>query len=183
MDKKSYYAIIPANVRYDKTLKANAKLLYGEITALANDKGFCWSTNSYFASLYDVSKTSISVWISELEKRGYISLEMTYKKGSKQIEQRKIFIATPIQENLHTYARKLKYPIKENLNTPIQENLKDNIYNNNINNNTKKNNTINTAQVKKLAPTKFSQLVENAFAPYLELFKGEKLCLEMKAKN
>lgn len=108
---------------------------------------------------------------------------MTYKKGSKQIEQRKIFIATPIQENLHTYARKLKYPIKENLNTPIQENLKDNIYNNNINNNTKKNNTINTAQVKKLAPTKFSQLVENAFAPYLELFKGEKLCLEMKAKN
>ena len=29
---KSYYAIIPANVRYDKTLPANAKLLYAEIT-------------------------------------------------------------------------------------------------------------------------------------------------------
>ena len=174
MDKKNYYAIIPANVRYDKTLKANAKLLYGEITALANEKGFCWSTNSYFADLYDVSKTSISTWISELEKRGYISLKMTYKKDSKQIEQRKIFIATPIQENLHTYTRKLKYPIQENLHTPIQENLKDNIYNNNINNNTIKNNTINTAQVKKPAPAKFSELVENAFAPFLDLFKGEK---------
>tara|TARA_R110000796_G_scaffold59842_6_gene138162 strand:+ start:208 stop:1146 length:939 start_codon:yes stop_codon:yes gene_type:complete len=173
MDKKSYYAIIPANVRYDKTLKANAKLLYGEITALANEKGFCWSTNSYFADLYDVSKTSISVWISELEKRGYISLKMTYKQGTKQIEQRKIFIADPIKENLHTYIRKLKDPIKENLYTPIKENLKDNIYTNNINN-TKENNTLNTAKVKKPSPAKFSDLVENAFAPFLELFKGEK---------
>ena len=62
-DFKSYYAIIPANVRYDKDLPANAKLLYGEITALCNEKGICWATNDYFAKLYDVSKTSISKWI------------------------------------------------------------------------------------------------------------------------
>ena len=31
---KSYYAIIPANVRYDNSLNANAKLLYGEIMVL-----------------------------------------------------------------------------------------------------------------------------------------------------
>ena len=32
----NYYAIIPATVRYDKELKPAEKLLYSEVTALAN---------------------------------------------------------------------------------------------------------------------------------------------------
>ena len=57
--QKNFYAIIPAFVRYDKDLQPNAKLLYGEITALTNEKGFCWAENEYFANLYNVSTTSI----------------------------------------------------------------------------------------------------------------------------
>ena len=61
-EHRSYYAIIPANVRYDQRLKPNTKLLYGEITALCNERGFCWAGNEYFADLYGVNKETISRW-------------------------------------------------------------------------------------------------------------------------
>lgn len=123
---KSYYAIVPANVRYDDRITPNAKLLYGEITALCNEKGYCWASNTYFSKLYKVSKQSISTWINQLIKYGYITSEIIYKEGTKEI--------------LNRYIRILVYPIKENLNTPIQENLKDNntLLNTTVNNTSNK---------------------------------------------
>ena len=121
-NKPNYYGIIPSNVRYDKRLTPNAKLLYAEITALCNDKGYCWANNKYFADLYEVSTTSISKWISSLIEFGYLTSTINYKEGTKEI--------------LHRYLRLVTYPIEEKLNTPIEEKLKDNntIINNTINN-------------------------------------------------
>ena len=76
-EKKSYYAIIPANVRYDADLTPNAKLLYGEITALCNEKGYCWAKNKYFAELYSTSEKSITRWIKNLTDKGYIQTDVT----------------------------------------------------------------------------------------------------------
>ena len=75
-EKKSYYAIIPANVRYDADLTPNAKLLYGEITALCNEKGYCWAKNKYFAELYSTSEKSITRWIKNLADKGYIETDV-----------------------------------------------------------------------------------------------------------
>ena len=136
--QRAYFAIIPANVRYDKNLTPNAKLLYGEITALCNEKGFCWANNEYFAELYGVSKTSISKWISSLIEKGYLQSEIIYKKDSKEILNRYLrIVKDPIEEKLNTYLTKVKDPIEEKLNTPIEEKLKDNnTYINNTMNNT-----------------------------------------------
>lgn len=112
VNQKSYYAIIPANVRYDKDITPNAKLLYGEITALCNEKGYCWASNKYFAELYNVSNVSISKWISSLVAKGYIKSELEYKQGTKEI--------------LNRYLSLVNEPIKEKFNTPIKEKFKDN---------------------------------------------------------
>ena len=69
---KSYYAIIPASVRYDKNLSANSKLLYGEITALCNEKGYCWANNAYFSHLYQVSNRTITNWVNELKMAQHV---------------------------------------------------------------------------------------------------------------
>ena len=88
MSQPNFYAIIPASVRYNETLVPNAKLLYGEITAMCNTEGFCWADNTYFAGLYDVSMYTISRWISQLEKCGFIKSEVNKIAGN----TRKIFI-------------------------------------------------------------------------------------------
>lgn len=88
--KKSYYAIIPAEVRYDKRLKPLCRLLYAEITALTNDKGYCWASNAYFASLYSISSTTVSRYVSELKEYGYIKIH--YDKKDNNTQKRKIYL-------------------------------------------------------------------------------------------
>ena len=111
-EQPNYYAILSAEVRYDNRLKANVKLLFAEITALCNMNAECFASNKYFADLYGKSKTSISVWISELVKYGYIKVNYTYKVGTKEI--------------LNRYISILKGGIQENLNTPYKKTSKSN---------------------------------------------------------
>lgn len=122
--KKSYYAIIPANVRYDEKLTPNAKLLYGELTALSNEKGYCWAGDRYFANLYSVSKRTIQNWFKSLEDQGYIYREVKRKEGSEEID--------------HRYCKILPYPSENNFTTPTEKNFRDNTTSiNNTFNNTK----------------------------------------------
>jgi hypothetical protein len=111
-EKPNYYAIIPANVRYDNELKDKAKLLYGEITSLSTKDGYCYASNKYFANLYNVSTTTISLLIKNLVDKGYVESEIIYKEGTKEI--------------LNRYLTILNDPIKEKFNTPIKEKFKDN---------------------------------------------------------
>ena len=84
----NYYAIIPAEVRYDENLKDKAKLLYGEITALSDRYGYCYASNRYFAELYKTTTTTISLLIKNLIENGYVESEIIYKEGSKEILNR-----------------------------------------------------------------------------------------------
>lgn len=118
-EQPNYYAIIPATVRYDNNLKSVEKLLYGEITALANKNGYCYAKNKYFADLYNVTSVSVSRWISHLQELGYIKTEIIRNKN-KEIVSRNIYIVdTP-------YYQKNQYPYTHKNTEGINKNVKDN---------------------------------------------------------
>ena len=117
-----YYAVIPAEVRYDKSLKPNAKLLYGELTSLCSRSGYCWATNEYFAELYSLSVGTVSRLISQLESQGYIHCEMAAtSKGS----ERRIYAGTFVVSK-RGIDEKRKTPLDEKRKTGLDENGKQN---------------------------------------------------------
>jgi hypothetical protein len=160
MEKKGYYAMIPASVRYDKRLNANAKLLYGEITALCNEKGYCWASNRYFAELYEVSVQSISKWIKNLSECGYINMQLEYVPGTKQVKHRYIQMAdTPTIEKFNTSPLKVEegtlekfQPSPTKVDDPTLEKFKDNNTSNNTINTTGNKGVITPEKKKKKPP-------------------------------
>ena len=90
MDNPSYYSILTSDVRYDKELSSSQKIFYSEITSLTNKKGYCYASNSYFAELYGVARSTISHWVKSLEKRGHIRVE--YDRNGKHVKERKIYL-------------------------------------------------------------------------------------------
>ena len=117
-ERPSFYAIIPATVRYDNDLCANAKLLYGEITALSEKHGYCFASNSYFAKIYGVSNVTVSRWIGSLKEKGYLSIEIDQENGN----VRHIKIDTPHNKNDKRVLTKTIRPINKNVKTPINKN-------------------------------------------------------------
>ena len=147
-EQPNYYSIIPATVRYDEKLKANEKLLYGEITALANKNGYCWATNLYFSRLYNVTRETVSRWISNLEQKGYIRTEVIRNKDTQVIEKRTIYIQPmPIDEKINTPKQKDQYPIDEKVNTLLTKKSKSN---NTSINNTSTNKDHSTAKAERI---------------------------------
>jgi len=131
-ENPNYYAIIPARIRYDKDITANAKLLYGEITALCNEKGYCWASNSYFAKLYDVTPQAISKWVNSLSDKGYLKLE--YEYNGKEVKTRKMYIYEVSTHGLEV-STKDELGINKGLKGYKQK-VKDNTTGSNINSNT-----------------------------------------------
>jgi DNA-binding transcriptional regulator YhcF (GntR family) len=90
--------------------------MFAEISALSNKEGHCWATNGYFAKIYGVTKETVSRTVNILERAGYVTIEMEY--DGKEIVKRIIKIVDT--------------PIDNNVNPPIEQNVKDNTINSNI---------------------------------------------------
>jgi uncharacterized phage protein (TIGR02220 family) len=90
---RTFDAVIPAYVRYNKELNANEKLLYAEIRALCDERGYCWASNEYFAELFDTSDSSIKRWISNLKNHGFIDVDIKFAPSPSPLKRRTIRLA------------------------------------------------------------------------------------------
>ena len=95
--RPGYYAVIPADVRYDDRIPANAKLLYGEISALIGSDGFCFASNQYFADIYGLTPVTVARLVSKLEDAGYIKRELEKDKTG-QVVRRKIYLSVSVPD-------------------------------------------------------------------------------------
>lgn len=114
--RPGYFAVIPADVRYDDGIPANAKLLYGEISALIGSEGYCFASNAYFAEIYKMTQENIARLITKLEKAGHIRREVV-KDETGQIVQRKLYLRVSVPE-----IQAEGGGIDKKINTPQQKN-------------------------------------------------------------
>ena len=78
---------IPKELRLLKDLSLLEKVMLIEIDSLDNESG-CWATNDYFAEFFGLSKGRISKVINNLVKRGFVTSELKYQKGTQLVEKR-----------------------------------------------------------------------------------------------
>lgn len=118
--RPSYYAVIPSDVRYDDEIPANAKILYGEISALIGAEGFCFASNQYFAELYGMTNETIARLLTKLENRGHIK-RVIERGDSGQIVARKLYLKVSMPDGWGI-DKKINTPIDEKINTSQQKN-------------------------------------------------------------
>lgn len=129
MDERtpSYMAYLPAKVRYDPELRPNAKLLYAEITALADAKGYCWASNAYFSKLFDMVPKSISRLISLLGEKGYIMIEVIRDASTNAVVKRRLWVDTPIHQKEDTPPHPEGTPIHQKEGTHLHQKVEENV--------------------------------------------------------
>ena len=133
--RPNYYAVIPAVLRYSPYVKMGAKLLYGEITALANKEGYCWASNAYFSNLYGVSAKQVSVWVQELKSYGFVKVVIDKSTGN----LRKIYLTDSYPTEFYQTD---DHPMNQKVDTYIPKGV-DPIHQKVIHNNTSISNTNN----------------------------------------
>ncbi len=116
-EKPSYWAVLPAKVRYDESLRPNAKLLYAEITALTNARGYCWISNERLGEWFGLSPKTVGALIAQLAGRGYLFVEIL-RDEKQAITGRRIWIEKPIGEAAPPILKNEDTPLK-NEDTPI----------------------------------------------------------------
>lgn len=121
--KPAYWAVLPAPVRYDKTLSPSARILYAEISSLTEELGFCFASNDYFCRLYQLSERTIARLLRELEDGGHIRIEDG--QGGKGTVRKIYAGVNPLRASPDKNVRKPRQKCQGNPDKSVRENKKE----------------------------------------------------------
>ena len=124
-----YTAVLPPQVRYDRKLSQTAKLLFCEIMAMTDVKGYCWATNRYLAGLMGITKDRAGRLVSELAEHGYVTVEVIRSEAG-AVTERHLTVTALAMAALPPIGKNTDTPHGKNADTPIGKNTEEN--NNNL---------------------------------------------------
>ena len=123
---QDYYNMLglwmPEELITTKEISDKQKFMYGMILYFSKVNKSCHIPNSYFMEKLHISKTQTSKLVNSLKEKGYIKSEVIRNEKNQIIDR----IITPMVFFNNTYDAKVKSPMKENDNVPIEEKCKEN---------------------------------------------------------
>lgn len=125
-ERPAYWAVIPASVRYDRELPPNAKLLYGEVTALSDKLGYCYAKNSYFSELFGLSERSVTRLLAVLVERGYLRVDVIRDESTQEVLERRISAVYERGETAPPPDKNVGTPPDGIVHTPPDKNVGEN---------------------------------------------------------
>jgi hypothetical protein len=123
-----YQAWLPPRVRYDEKLSPAAKLLFCEISAMTDVRGYCWATNRYLAALLRITKVHVGRLLSDLAGRGYITSEVI-RSETGEVKERRIYVSDQAMATIPPPYKNVDTPPVENVDTPPHKNVEENVSN------------------------------------------------------
>ena len=115
--KQIRFIIVPDFIIDDKSLPDGEKLLFGEIASNSLEKGFCWFSNKHLMERFHIGERTASRWVNDLKKKGYITITIVKRKGSKEVDERQISVDTTkpiLAEYVNWYRQKQHQGIENN---------------------------------------------------------------------
>jgi len=89
--ERNWFAVLTAEVLYDRNITDTQKILYAIVSNLTNAKGYCFATNSYLAEVMNCSQESVRRHLSALEQSGYILRHIEENNG---LRKRRLYLAS-----------------------------------------------------------------------------------------
>lgn len=124
MNSENYYITIPFPIIADKRLNDGDKLVYGEVSGLANREGYCFASNKYIGGVLGKSAMTVRRSIYKLRDLGYITVDL--KNSEDENTERKIYLTNafnlPPMHEMNRGVFKYEQGGSSNMNT-IDNNL------------------------------------------------------------